>query len=119
MHLEDNLKTQNKDCKSRYDDNDNIGDGDYGDDAEDFGDIDGSGGSDGEMVAAVPSVWQEFYDDSAQAKYWYNAATGEASWVQPEDQKQGGSISSSPTNRDRNTSRTGRSEMSIRSGAMP
>ena len=98
--------------RKRYDDNDNIGDGDYGDDAEDFGDIDGSGGSDGEMVTAVPSVWQEFYDDSAQAKYWYNAATGEASWVQPEDQKQGGSISSSPTNRDRNTSRTGRSEVS-------
>ena len=35
---------------------------------------DGDGGSD---------VWQEFYDEQAQAKYWYNAATGEASWVQP------------------------------------
>ena len=98
--------------RKRYDDNNNIADGDYGDDAEDFGDIDGSGGSDGEMVTAVPSVWQEFYDDSAQAKYWYNAATGEASWVQPEEGKQGASISSSPTSRDRNTSRTGRSEMS-------
>ena len=95
--------------RKRYDDNDNIGDGDYGDDVEDFGDIEGSGGSDGDMVAAIPSVWQEFYDDSAQAKYWYNAATGEASWVQPEEQKQqqdSGSLSSSPTNKGRSTSRS-------------
>eukprot|EP00605_Chrysophyceae_sp_TOSAG23-4_P000593 GSChrysophyteH1.ASY1.ANO1.670.1 assembled CDS len=28
--------------------------------------------------------WQEFWDDAAQAKYWYNESTGEASWVAPE-----------------------------------
>ena len=27
--------------------------------------------------------WQEFYDESARAKYWFNKATGEASWTQP------------------------------------
>ena len=41
--------------------------------------------SDGEFSSA--GAWQEFYDESAQAKYWYNAATGEASWVQPERPK--------------------------------
>jgi len=27
--------------------------------------------------------WQEFWDESAQAKYWYNYNTGEASWTRP------------------------------------
>ncbi len=27
--------------------------------------------------------WQEFYDDTAQAKYWFNKVTGEASWKSP------------------------------------
>lgn len=27
--------------------------------------------------------WQEFYDSSARAKYWFNNATGEASWICP------------------------------------
>lgn len=31
------------------------------------------------------SPWQEFWDEQAQAKYWYNEATGEASWTKPED----------------------------------
>ena len=41
--------------------------------------------------------WQEFWDDEAQAKYWYNNDTGEASWVPPEDWSQTGqgSVSSS------------------------
>jgi hypothetical protein len=29
--------------------------------------------------------WQEFWDESAQAKYWYNNETGEASWTVPEE----------------------------------
>ena len=28
--------------------------------------------------------WQEYWDDNAQAKYYYNEATGEASWTKPE-----------------------------------
>lgn len=27
--------------------------------------------------------WEEFYDSSAQAKYWFNKLTGEASWISP------------------------------------
>jgi hypothetical protein len=27
--------------------------------------------------------WEEFYDQAARAKYWYNKKTGEASWVSP------------------------------------
>jgi hypothetical protein len=27
--------------------------------------------------------WTEYYDDSAQATYWYKAGTGEASWIEP------------------------------------
>lgn len=30
--------------------------------------------------------WQEYWDEQAQAKYWYNNATGEASWTKPDDQ---------------------------------
>lgn len=29
--------------------------------------------------------WQEYWDESAQAKYWYNNETGEASWTIPEE----------------------------------
>ena len=38
--------------------------------------------------------WEEYYDDEAQAKYWYNKETGEASWTMPPEveaeQKGGG-----------------------------
>ena len=27
--------------------------------------------------------WQEFYDDSVEAKYWFNTLSGEATWVCP------------------------------------
>ena len=27
--------------------------------------------------------WQEYWDESAQAKYWYNNDSGEASWISP------------------------------------
>ena len=30
-----------------------------------------------------PKDWEEFYDEAAKAKYWYNKKTGEASWVNP------------------------------------
>jgi hypothetical protein len=30
-----------------------------------------------------PKDWEEFFDESARAKYWYNKKTGEASWVNP------------------------------------
>jgi hypothetical protein len=35
--------------------------------------------------------WTEYWDESAQAKYWYNNNSGEASWVQPSGS--GGSMS--------------------------
>ena len=39
--------------------------------------------SGGDYTDGEGETWQEYYDDAAQAKYWYNPATGEASWVQP------------------------------------
>jgi hypothetical protein len=30
-----------------------------------------------------PKDWEEFFDESARAKYWYNKKTGEASWISP------------------------------------
>jgi hypothetical protein len=33
--------------------------------------------------AVNKSDWEEFYDPSAKAKYWYNNKTGEASWINP------------------------------------
>lgn len=27
--------------------------------------------------------WEEFFDQAAKAKYWYNKVTGEASWISP------------------------------------
>lgn len=34
----------------------------------------------------APGEWEEQWDDSAQATYWYNRKTGEASWVDPTQQ---------------------------------
>lgn len=36
-----------------------------------------------ERKKAKRSDWEEFYDAAAQAKYWFNKKTGEASWVNP------------------------------------
>lgn len=33
--------------------------------------------------AAAPSRWFEYWDESVNARYWYNPATGEASWTRP------------------------------------
>jgi hypothetical protein len=33
--------------------------------------------------AINPKEWEEFYDESAKAKYWFNKITGEASWINP------------------------------------
>jgi hypothetical protein len=30
-----------------------------------------------------PMMWEEQWDDSAQARYWYHALTGEATWINP------------------------------------
>ena len=30
--------------------------------------------------------WDEYWDDNAQAKYWFNRVTGEAQWVNPYSQ---------------------------------
>jgi hypothetical protein len=30
-----------------------------------------------------PHLWTEYYDHSAQAKYWYHSITGEATWICP------------------------------------
>ena len=27
--------------------------------------------------------WQEYWDEQAQAKYWYNNHSGEATWTKP------------------------------------
>ena len=27
--------------------------------------------------------WEQYYDDVVKAKYWYNAKTGEATWIEP------------------------------------
>ena len=53
-------------------------------------------GEGGELVAqgaipqspekGAPGEWEEQWDDSAQATYWYNRKTGEASWVDPTQQ---------------------------------
>ena len=42
-------------------------------------------GDDTAVVARAPRKqdWEEFYDESARAKYWFNKITGEASWTQP------------------------------------
>lgn len=31
--------------------------------------------------------WEEYYDEAAGAKYWYNPTTGEASWIDPTPKK--------------------------------
>ena len=28
--------------------------------------------------------WEMFYDENAQARYWYNRITGEATWINPD-----------------------------------
>ena len=30
-----------------------------------------------------PNLWEEYWDDNAQAKYWYHTLTGEATWICP------------------------------------
>ena len=42
-----------------------------------------SGGSVSGSEWGDDSEWQEFWDESAQAKYWYNNSTGEATWTKP------------------------------------
>jgi hypothetical protein len=31
------------------------------------------------------SPWEEYWDEQAQAKYWFNNVTGEATWTRPDD----------------------------------
>ena len=35
------------------------------------------------LQTAVDKDWEEFYDSSAGAKYWFNKVTGEATWIAP------------------------------------
>ena len=42
-----------------------------------------SGGEYTDSEYGDTTEWQEFWDESAQAKYWYNYNTGEASWTRP------------------------------------
>lgn len=42
--------------------------------------------------------WQEYWDEQAQAKYWYNNETGEASWTLPD----GGAVAAKPEQRSNN-----------------
>jgi hypothetical protein len=39
--------------------------------------------SEHDSVAAAANPWQEFWDEQAQAKYWFNNITGEATWTRP------------------------------------
>ena len=41
------------------------------------------GGSISGPVKSNKKDWEEFYDSSARAKYWFNKSTGEASWICP------------------------------------
>jgi hypothetical protein len=45
----------------------------------------GLGGAGGGVSSKGPKKqeWEEFFDKSARAKYWFNKTTGEASWTQP------------------------------------
>ena len=36
------------------------------------------------QLAPGESPWLEYWDESAQARYWYNQITPEASWVEPD-----------------------------------
>lgn len=38
------------------------------------------------------SQWQEYWDEQAQAKYWYNTSTGEASWTPPQSESASSSV---------------------------
>jgi hypothetical protein len=43
-----------------------------------------SGGGGGVMSGYDnPNLWEEYWDDNAQAKYWYHTLTGEATWICP------------------------------------
>ena len=34
-------------------------------------------------VSAAAKAWEEYWDESAQAVYWYNTTTNEATWIKP------------------------------------
>ena len=40
-------------------------------------------GNYGNEPETVNMEWGEFFDESAQANYWFNNSTGEASWINP------------------------------------
>ena len=67
--------TASRDTAIDYD-TDNAGWGGYDTDPG-YGAAPGSGGG--------GSDWVEHWDDQAQAKYWFNTVTHEASWTQPEE----------------------------------
>ena len=54
--------------------------------------------SGGDYTDGEGDMWQEYFDEGAQAKYWYNPSTGEASWVPPQ------SSANSSANRSRKNS---------------
>ncbi|CAM9103651.1 unnamed protein product, partial [Discosporangium mesarthrocarpum] len=35
-------------------------------------------------VTKPPSEWQEYWDEEVEASYYYNAVTGEATWIKPD-----------------------------------
>ncbi|RYG66808.1 hypothetical protein EON64_08890 [archaeon] len=41
------------------------------------------GGDDKKQKKGGKKDWEEFYDNQAKAKYWFNKKTGEASWINP------------------------------------
>jgi hypothetical protein len=44
-----------------------------------------SAGNESETIDHVllNGEWAEFFDESAEANYWFNNTTGEASWINP------------------------------------
>lgn len=65
-----------------YDENYYSSDGnitDYSTEYESGKEYSGSEAGEGDLTG-----WQEYWDEQAQAKYWYNYETGEATWTKPE-----------------------------------
>jgi hypothetical protein len=53
----------------------------YADDG--YGGYDANGYDANGKDAGGGAEWEQYYDESAQAYYWYNNGTGEASWTDP------------------------------------
>lgn len=37
----------------------------------------------GDATAGAEGEWTEYFDEDSQARYWFNASSGETTWEQP------------------------------------